>query len=113
MAVPKPTAVRFATPIAGSPKPLLRVVIAELVPVIQASRPDRGHVDGRNKPGHDGLRGSENSECPVNLVCEPDPTAMGQARPKRLKAGTVDHADDGRIRFPYDEIHIDFDLRAA
>jgi len=38
---------------------------------------------------------------------------MGQARPKRLKAGTVDHADDGRIRFPYDEIHIDFDLRAA
>jgi hypothetical protein len=38
---------------------------------------------------------------------------MGQARPKRLKGGVLDHADDHRIRFPYDEIHIDFDLRAA
>ena len=30
-----------------------------------------------------------------------------------LKAGVLDHADDGRIVFPYDEIHIDFVLHAA
>lgn len=30
-----------------------------------------------------------------------------------LKAGVVDHADDGRILFPYDEIHVDFVLHAA
>ena len=30
-----------------------------------------------------------------------------------LKAGVLDHADDGQIVFPYDEIHIDFVLRAA
>jgi len=30
-----------------------------------------------------------------------------------LKAGVVDRADDGRIVFPYDEVHVDFVLRAA
>jgi len=30
-----------------------------------------------------------------------------------LKAGVVDRAADGRIRFPYDEVHVDFVLRAA
>jgi predicted transcriptional regulator len=30
-----------------------------------------------------------------------------------LKAGVLDHADDGRILFPYDEIHVDFVLSAA
>jgi len=30
-----------------------------------------------------------------------------------LKAGVLDRADDGRIEFPYDEIHVDFVLRAA
>ncbi len=30
-----------------------------------------------------------------------------------LKAGVVDRADDGRIVFPYDEIHVDFVVRAA
>jgi predicted transcriptional regulator len=30
-----------------------------------------------------------------------------------LKAGVLDHAQDGRILFPYDEIHVDFVLRAA
>lgn len=30
-----------------------------------------------------------------------------------LKAGVLDHAEDGRILFPYDEIHVDFVLRAA
>jgi predicted transcriptional regulator len=30
-----------------------------------------------------------------------------------LKAGVVDHAADGRIIFPFDEIHVDFVLRAA
>jgi len=30
-----------------------------------------------------------------------------------IKAGVVDHADDGRILFPYDEVHVDFVLRAA
>jgi predicted transcriptional regulator len=30
-----------------------------------------------------------------------------------LKAGVLDHAADGRILFPYDEIHVDFVLRAA
>ena len=30
-----------------------------------------------------------------------------------LKAGVLDHAPDGRILFPYDEIHVDFVLRAA
>lgn len=30
-----------------------------------------------------------------------------------LKAGALDHAEDGRILFPYDEIHVDFVLRAA
>jgi predicted transcriptional regulator len=30
-----------------------------------------------------------------------------------LKAGVLDRAEDGRIVFPYDEIHVDFVLRAA
>ncbi len=30
-----------------------------------------------------------------------------------LKAGVVDRTDDGRIVFPYDEIHVDFVVRAA
>ena len=30
-----------------------------------------------------------------------------------LKAGVLERAEDGRILFPYDEIHVDFVLRAA
>ena len=30
-----------------------------------------------------------------------------------LKAGVIDRVDDGRILFPYDEVHVDFVLRAA
>lgn len=30
-----------------------------------------------------------------------------------LKAGVLDRAADGRIVFPYDEIHVDFVVRAA
>ena|ERR1700693_1113877 len=30
-----------------------------------------------------------------------------------LKAGVLDRTEDGRIVFPYDEIHVDFVLRAA
>ena len=30
-----------------------------------------------------------------------------------LKAGVVDRAEDGRIVFPYDDIHVDFVVRAA
>lgn len=30
-----------------------------------------------------------------------------------LKAGVLDRADDGRIVFPYDEVHVDFVVRAA
>jgi predicted transcriptional regulator len=30
-----------------------------------------------------------------------------------LKAGVLDRAADGRIVFPYDEVHVDFVLRAA
>jgi len=30
-----------------------------------------------------------------------------------LTAGVVDRADDGRIVFPYDQVHVDFVLRAA
>jgi predicted transcriptional regulator len=30
-----------------------------------------------------------------------------------LKAGVLDHSEDGRILFPYDEIHVDFVLSAA
>lgn len=30
-----------------------------------------------------------------------------------LKAGVIDKTDDGLIVFPYDEIHVDFVLRAA
>ena len=30
-----------------------------------------------------------------------------------LKAGVLDRAEDGRIEFPYDEIHVDFVLHAA
>ena len=30
-----------------------------------------------------------------------------------LKAGVLDRADDGRIVFPYDEVHVDFVLHAA
>ena len=30
-----------------------------------------------------------------------------------LKAGVLDRADDGRVEFPYDAIHVDFLLRAA
>jgi len=30
-----------------------------------------------------------------------------------LKAGVLDRAGDGRTVFPYDEVHVDFVLRAA
>ena len=30
-----------------------------------------------------------------------------------LKAGVLDHVEDGRILFPYGEIHVDFVLHAA
>ena len=30
-----------------------------------------------------------------------------------LKAGVIDRVEDGRIVFPYDEVHVDFVLRAA
>ncbi len=30
-----------------------------------------------------------------------------------LKAGVIDRTEDGRVEFPYDEIHVDFVLRAA
>lgn len=30
-----------------------------------------------------------------------------------LRAGVLDRADDGRVVFPYDEVHVDFVLRAA
>ena len=30
-----------------------------------------------------------------------------------LRAGVLDRTDDGRIVFPYDEVHVDFVLRAA
>ena len=30
-----------------------------------------------------------------------------------LKAGVLERADDGRIVFPYDEVRVDFVLRAA
>lgn len=30
-----------------------------------------------------------------------------------LKAGVLDRAEDGKIVFPYDEIHVDFVVRAA
>ena len=30
-----------------------------------------------------------------------------------LKAGVLDRADDGRIVFPHDEVHVDFVVRAA
>ncbi|HEX3860432.1 MAG TPA: transcriptional regulator [Stellaceae bacterium] len=30
-----------------------------------------------------------------------------------LKAGVIDRTEDGRIEFPYGEIHVDFVLRAA
>ena len=30
-----------------------------------------------------------------------------------LKAGVIDRTENGRIEFPYDEIHVDFVLRAA
>jgi len=30
-----------------------------------------------------------------------------------LNAGVLDHSDNGRIEFPYDEVHVDFVLRAA
>ncbi len=30
-----------------------------------------------------------------------------------LKSGVLDRVDDGRIVFPYDEVHVDFVLRAA
>jgi predicted transcriptional regulator len=30
-----------------------------------------------------------------------------------LNAGVIDRTEDGRIRFPYDEIHVDFILSAA
>ena len=31
----------------------------------------------------------------------------------RLKAGVLDRTEDGRIVFPYDQIHVDFVVRAA
>ncbi len=30
-----------------------------------------------------------------------------------LKAGVLDRTEDGRIEFPYDQIHVDFVVRAA
>lgn len=30
-----------------------------------------------------------------------------------LKAGVIDRADDGRIAFPYEQIHVDFVVHAA
>jgi len=30
-----------------------------------------------------------------------------------LRAGVIDHTEDGKIVFPYDEIHVDFVLRVA
>lgn len=30
-----------------------------------------------------------------------------------LQAGVIDRTEDGRIEFPFDEIHVDFVLRAA
>jgi predicted transcriptional regulator len=30
-----------------------------------------------------------------------------------LLAGVLDRSDDGRVMFPYDEVHVDFVLRAA
>jgi hypothetical protein len=30
-----------------------------------------------------------------------------------LKAGVLDRTEDGRIVFPYDQIHVDFIVRAA
>jgi len=30
-----------------------------------------------------------------------------------LKAGVMDRVEDGRVMFPYDEVHVDFVLRAA
>ena len=30
-----------------------------------------------------------------------------------LKSGVIDRTEDGRIVFPYDEVHVDFVLRAA
>ena len=30
-----------------------------------------------------------------------------------LRSGVLDRAEDGRVVFPYDEIHVDFVLRAA
>ena len=30
-----------------------------------------------------------------------------------LKAGVIDRSEDGRVVFPYDELHVDFVLRAA
>jgi predicted transcriptional regulator len=30
-----------------------------------------------------------------------------------LKAGVIDRTDDGRVEFPYDEVHVDFVVRAA
>ncbi len=30
-----------------------------------------------------------------------------------INAGVIDRTEDGRIEFPYDEIHVDFVLRAA
>src|SRR5690348_4668689 len=30
-----------------------------------------------------------------------------------LKAGIIDRTGDGRVEFPYDQIHVDFVLRAA
>jgi hypothetical protein len=49
--------------------PLLSVVVTGLVPVIHASlRPRPGHVDGRNKSGHDGFRGNEYFEYPETCM---------------------------------------------
>jgi predicted transcriptional regulator len=30
-----------------------------------------------------------------------------------IKAGVIERTEDGRVAFPYDEIHVDFVLRAA
>jgi predicted transcriptional regulator len=42
-----------------------------------------------------------------------DPKSVHGDLQALLKAGVVDRVDDGRILFPYDEVHVDFVLRAA
>jgi hypothetical protein len=66
-------------------KPLLLVVITGLVPVIHAFlRPRPGHVDGRNKSGHDSVSRSENFECPATLYASLNRTALGASGPSTI-----------------------------